>query len=390
MNDDKNTKSAGKAVPPPLPKEAGKDDTSLAARATRQFEQQLLKATATIKRPNVLLVGRSGAGKSTLVNTVFGSQLAAVGGTRPVTKGFTVYGTENVPVNIIDSAGYELGNEAEFSQALNKYVADNFDDLAKQIHLCWYCISVGTNRVTAYDLANLRHVQSKGIPVAVVLTQCDLDTPQGSIAAAMTEVIEREFDAAIPVFQVSADKELACPLDLEKLISWSTANLPQHNLRLGFIAAQRISLKEKDKAAEARIAWYAAGAAGIGATPMPCSDSVLLTGLQMKMSADIYAIYGLGNTLGQTVQDFIKGRLAGTVGRMLAGNLAKIIPGGAVVGSAINASVASSITYALGRAVAALCRQAVQSVWAGKESDLDKIFEVEALVTAFNKFRHKI
>lgn len=362
-----------------------------AAEATARFEQALESAISGIQRPNILLLGKTGVGKSTLINTVFGSDLAEVSHIRPATRGFHRYTSRYVPVHIIDSEGYEVIGEDRFKEMLSEYIADNFADVSTQVHICWYCISIASHRVLPFDLELMRMLRVRNIPVAVVLTQCDLDTPEGDTAAAMRAVIFREFGDEIPCFEVSSDRLINASMgQLKEMVEWSCRNISNDNLRLGFIAAQRVSLKEKEHAAELRIRWYAASAAGVGATPMPVSDSVVLTGMQMKMSADIYSIYGFSHNLEQGLQELVQGKIASAVGKLMAGNIIKLIPGaGNVVGAAVNAAVASSVTYGLGRALSAACKKATEAVWEGRVSDLEVIFGAERIYGAFCKFIKK-
>ena len=46
--------------------------------------------------------------------------------------------------------------------------------------------------------------------------------------------------------------------------------------------------KKIEQEAANSIKYYAGVAAGIGAIPVPCSDAVLLSGLQIKMVKDIF------------------------------------------------------------------------------------------------------
>lgn len=363
----------------------------IASRAAARFEQEVQRAIAEIKEPNILLLGKTGVGKSSLVNRVFGDELARVSSVKPETEGFHVYKARHVPVRIIDSQGYEIVGEDNYRRMLNRYLDENFAEIDKQVHICWYCISVGAARVLPFDLLVLDMMRKRDIPVAVVLTQCDLDTADGAGAAAMRAVIERESKGDVPCFEVSNVAEVDKMLgQLPKLVDWSAAHIPDANLRLGFVAAQRVSLDQKSHAAEVRIRWYAASAAGVGATPIPVSDSLVLTGLQMKMSADIYTIYGFETSVGQGLRDLIQGKIASSVGKMLAGNLIKLVPGGGqIAGAAINATVASSVTYGMGRAVSAACRRACQAIWDGKYTELETLFSAEQIFDSFKKFTRK-
>ncbi|MCQ2975472.1 MAG: 50S ribosome-binding GTPase [Bacteroidales bacterium] len=356
-----------------------------------KFEAQFTELKNEIINPNIMILGQTGVGKSSLINTVFGKDIATIGNTVATTRGFHKFTDKDIPVNIIDSEGYELEKAGEFKEMIEKYINVNFDDITKQIHLAWYCINVSNSRVFQYDIDNLQFLLSKNIPTCVVLTQCDNDTPEGTYAKSLSQVINDNFKDQISCFQVSNDNELNKSLDLEKLINWSQNNLNEENLRLGFIVAQKRNLDLKQEKISTRIKWYGASAAGVAATPIPVSDAPLLVGLQVKMCADIFKIYGLDNNVSGTIKNIIGGEVVSLLGKTLAGNLLKLIPGiGSVGGALINASVASSITISMGFAISKLTKSCIEHKLTGKFIEkLPVIFNQENLNKLINEFNSK-
>ena len=356
-----------------------------------KFEKQLQEFKASVKSPNVLLLGQTGVGKSSLVNTIFGEELAAVSHIKPETRGFHVYNSSNIPINVIDSEGYELANPDEFKKMLDQFIEQNFIVADKQIHICWYCISISSARVLPYDIDNIEYLtKQKRIPTCVVFTQCDNDTPDGSIAKSLSEVVGKSFGRHVPCFQVSNDPEINKELDIDKLINWSINNLNDDNLKAGFIIAQKADLNKKEEKANERIKYYAAGAAAIGASPIPMSDAILLTALQVRMTSDIFFVYGLNAKIGDTLKNIVGGRVVSMLGKSVAGNLLKLIPGfGTAVGAAINAGVASTITWGLGYALVQITKKAIEAEWSGDTKLLETLFTEEMIDKYVNEYKRK-
>ena len=131
-------------------------------------------------------------------------------------------------------------------------------------------------------------------------------------------------------------------------------------------------------------------AAGIGAVPIPVPDAVLLMPVQLGMLASVSAIFGIDMGSDRAV-NLIRGLVGQggvtVVGREIAANLLKVIPGVSV----INASVAAALTAALGEAYIQLCSEMLRRQTAGKpmhETDMLP-FLLDAYQNAFKKPRQR-
>ncbi|SBW08348.1 conserved hypothetical protein [uncultured Dysgonomonas sp.] len=353
-----------------------------------KFNKEFESFKNNIKSPNVLILGQTGVGKSSLINTIFGQDLANISNIKPETRGFKKYSAPNIPVNIIDSEGYELHNSEKFRDDLSLFINDSLSRIQEQIHIGWYCLSISSSRILPYDIDNLSFLIKSKIPTAVILTQCDNDTPDGTIAERFIQEIKKHFNESIFCFQVSNDVEINKGLDVEKLIKWSENSLSDDNLKLGFLIAQKADLKAKTKRANIIIAGYAVSAAAIGASPIPLSDAALLIPLQTAMAAHLFTIYGLGVKTPEILKSIISGRVVSIIGKSLAGNILKLIPAvGSVVGGVINASVASTITASLGFALSKLAEKAIASGWDGNMQLFDSIFTEENIDTFIKEYQ---
>jgi uncharacterized protein (DUF697 family) len=103
-------------------------------------------------------------------------------------------------------------------------------------------------------------------------------------------------------------------------------------------------------------------AAGIGATPIPFADAALLVPNQVTMIARITAAYGLPPSTSRamaTAGSVILTGGATMAGRYAVTSLLKLVPGGVIAGSAISATVAGSLTKAVGMAWSRVCEYAL-------------------------------
>lgn len=335
--------------------------------------------------PNIMLLGATGSGKSSFVNMVFGADIAAVSHASRGTTDFSWYlgkehGTE---VNLLDSRGYEM-ESGDGGESCEQYLQDIRRELSRsrnaetmgRIHLVFYCISAAGGRVQPYDKQVLRELQRdpqlRG-RIAVVVTKCDEDDEDSTIANRYREVLKEEF-SSMPVYEVSTDPDY--PLQLDGLMAWSADSLGSQDLREAFVASQRGSLQEKDRLAENRVRYYTAGAAAIGAVPIPISDAVPLTALQVTMAANIIHIYGLDD-LAHISKAVLGNFVVANLGKAIAGGLLKLVPGiGTLVGGVINAGVAGTITGALGYAISRICHACCEKILRGERVDFSQLFDL--------------
>jgi GTPase len=107
------------------------------------------------------------------------------------------------------------------------------------------------------------------------------------------------------------------------------------------------SLKEKSSTANKWILGASASAAAVGAVPIPGSDIIPLTSIQVGLMVRLATLYEKPLTKDRA-KELAIASLTGNLGKSIFRQALKIIPG---AGSIVGASIAGSMTLALGYAI---------------------------------------
>lgn len=342
-----------------------------------KIRAEYTKTRETIKKPNILVAGGTGAGKSSLINLLFAGNLAPVGAGAPVTQEVTEYAGELV--NIFDSPGYESGADSQsaFQNKVLKLITDSKQSADKRIHMAWYCISLGNGRVLDIDTDTIKSIEKQGVPIAIVLTQADAATEED--AQALRKTVS-EACPSITIFETSTDAALG--LGAEPLLNWAAVNIDSA-VRTAFVASAKGAIPLKLAEGKKVVLTHIASAATIAASPIPFSDAPLLLANQAAMIARLANIWNLPGM--QTIASGgLAGQLATQLGRTLAGNLLKLIPGfGTIAGDAVNATVASSFTAGIGYGVNDVCSRIYRDQLNGSFRDYSDYFDPSRLMSLF-------
>lgn len=360
--------------------------------------ESINKKIKSLKRLNIIVAGKTGVGKSTLINAVFRENLAETGIGRPVTTNMRKIEKKDIPLSIYDTRGFELGKEVQ--DEVRKEILDTIykgftaKDADSMIHCIWYCVNTASNRVEPNEIEWLRKLSEENkttqVPIIVILTQ-SFSTKK---AEEMKKILlDENLDVVQVVPVLAEDYEIeglgvkqAYGLDI--LIKIMNEALPDE-LLYTLQNVQIASLEEKKKHAKIAVGTAIAAATAAGAAPIPFSDSAVLVPAQIAMIASITAIFGLDvnqNIMTALISSTIGTGGATVLGKTVVTNILKFIPvAGTVVGGAISAATAATITGALGYAYIGI----MEMVFKG-ELDINDLSTARGKEVISEKFKEQL
>jgi uncharacterized protein (DUF697 family)/GTPase Era involved in 16S rRNA processing len=361
---------------------------------SRQFGEKFEEKGRDLGRFNLAIFGKTGVGKSTLVNAIFGEDVAETGIGAPVTQGSHLYLHAEGHFGVLDTRGLEIGtDDSIILRELEEYVRElRRAPLAEQVHVAWYCIRAGDRRFEDTEEAFIRGLDRLGLQVLVALTQVPMRDGQYHPDALELVKVITDRDLPLhgePIFLTNAKADEFAGLaahGLQELLDATFRAAPQ-GVQAALTAAQKIDLKRKRADAEKAVKAAATAAAAAGATPIPFSDAAVLVPIQLAMMASIAHIYNI--SLDRSTAAALAGTAAATAGgRSLVTGLIKMVPGaGTIVGGAIAAGVASSLTWAVGQAWTTVCSRISQ----GKFSTITGALDTDAIREVFlEEFKNNV
>jgi uncharacterized protein (DUF697 family)/GTP-binding protein EngB required for normal cell division len=345
----------------------------------KELSNTYRQAEAKIGRCNILVIGKTGVGKSTLINSVFREPLAKTGKGNPVTTGIRQYTKQDFPVTVYDTPGLELSG-TQIKELISD-VSDLIDEKRflepkEHIHVVWYCLNHGGDRLESIEKKWLHDLNIKDVPVVLVVTKT-LTRKRSDFVAAL-EGENLPVHQIIPVLAESMEIDedyTAKTHGLDSLMKVTFELLPEVAKKAFTNASKNIDLKGTESLKY--VSRYVTGALAVGAAPIPFSDAPLLATIQTSMLVDINLIFGL--PYEKAFISTVLAAIVGTggvslVGRSIVANLLKMMPGaGTAVGAAISASTAAALTWALGLAYIESLKTYMKAKINGKEMPLEEL-----------------
>lgn len=318
------------------------------------WEEILKKSEKEMGHTNIAIIGKTGVGKSTLINAVFKNNVAKTGAGRPITQHCKMYSKEGSWISILDTKGFELANYREILDELKHEIENRKGaDPSNHIHVAWFCINNNSNRIEQAEIDFINELSSS-IPVVVILTQGEKKKDNTFLNEVKANTKNaRQVVKLLAQPCVIDDDIVIKPYGLDILVE-ATCELVPETQRNAFIAAQKVDMVSKKRAARKAITAAVAAGTAACAIPLPFADSVALAPIEIGMLASISHIMGLETSKAflSTLVSSAVGVIGATVGgRAIVTGLLKLIPGlGTLAGAAIGAATAGTMITAMGEA----------------------------------------
>jgi len=338
---------------------------------------------------NILVIGDSGVGKSTLINAVLGEEIAESGfGDKGTTKELKVYESDVLDFRIIDTVGFEpsffkrmwaINAVKKWSKNAVKEGKENSD-----INVIWFCVEGTSSKLFPETIKSLAKATSiyPSVPIIVVITKSYSKPEREKNIQMVKEVFEKQKNAKnlkgiIPVVALIYEideEQFVAQEGITELIDM-TYNLIPEGMQAAKKDIEAFKLNRKRSFAQTAIATFTLSAVAIAAIPIPLSDAVLLSPLEIGEINSLAKIYGIKND--KNSKRFLNSVVeAGTVGvaAKAAINALKAIPAINLAASVINAAVAGAIVLGIGE----ICVYTYEQIYLGNKSldDVDWINKI--------------
>ena len=327
--------------------------------------RRILEAIENPRPLRIVFVGRTGAGKSSLINALAGKYLAEVSDVDPgqqTAEKHAVVDGDRLIFEVVDTRGIADGGpgaEAALADALRGFQPD-----------LMFLVSPIDDRSHVQedirDIVRIRRQYLHGeIPVIALLTKMDhvqpenepMDSPsrQANVDAAcgrMAGLLEAAGLEPLAIVPVSAN--LVWSADRQTIVYDGRYNIDKLErliidnveiaavLQLAFENQMQYAVR---KVANRLIGAFSGIAGGIGLNPVPLSDMVVLTSLQVMMV--ITVAYLGGRDLDEDgVKEFFAGLGLQVPTALVLRQVARML--GPVFGSGVSGAIAAGGTYAIG------------------------------------------
>ncbi|MBB4826161.1 GTP-binding protein Era [Sporosarcina luteola] len=273
----------------------------------------------------IALIGDVNAGKSSTINKLMGADVAQVGAKPGETQEVKQF-VFRKNIIFVDTPGLDDIYSEHSAETMKFY---------KKADVILFFLNAAGTVLSETELASLKKIAKVNKDIVIVLNKIDAadDIP------ALVNYIKQHTGYQYAVTPISSrtgenigmlQKEVLDILESKKKDILMAANMA-----------------DKSAIANRWILGAGASAATIGAVPIPGSDFIPLTALQVSLMLKLSTLYGKPISK-DNAKELIIATIVGNIGKTVFRQIVKVIPGAGMVAGA---SVAGAMTIALGQAV---------------------------------------
>ncbi len=292
------------------------------------FEDEMKKVSDTLEQDLLIsLIGEVNAGKSTTVNKIIGEDIASTNpmpGETVSVDPYNIRGLENI--KFMDTPGLNDPNDENPKKTL---------EFVQQSDVVLFFLNAAGTVFSDSEKQKFAEIEKHNKDILIVLNKIDAAEDIPSIIRFIKGHTNNKYKV-IPVSSKTGE-------NLDLLKKEVLLLLEKKGKDLLFAK----SMKEKSSAATRWIVGAGVSAGIIGASPIPGSDVLPLTTLQVGLIVKLSNLYDKPLTK-KAAKDMIVITATQTIGHTLYRQALKFVPG---AGSIIGGTVASSMTLALGYGV---------------------------------------
>lgn len=290
------------------------------------FEKESEEINAQLSQKILLaLVGDVNSGKSSTINKLMNEEIAMVG----AKPGETV-DIKEIPykenIVFVDTPGLDDVHKENSNVTLEYY---------KNADIILFFLNAAGTVLSDNELKNLKDISKTNNDIVIVLNKIDAadDVPS------LVKYIEDKTYNQYPIAPISSKTGENIEMLQKHLLD--LLRKKSKDILLGK------HLKNRSSVANKWIVGAGASAAAVGASPIPGSDIIPITGIQVGMMLKLATLYDKPLSK-DNAKELILATIVGNIGKSVFRQIVKFVPG---AGSAIGASVAGATTLALGHAV---------------------------------------
>lgn len=334
---------------------------------------EISRLFAGFRKPVILALGGAETDRRALVNHLAGRELIGPGVGLEAGQGFQTY--EDRFLTLLE--GPRPGRSGAARRAYADLVLARLRAMrlkSERVNLVWYLVDSPAGRFTWLDRRLIHQMLNLGLPLALILTRVD------RVGAGRLRALNRHISRWRPdldIFEMADDPLAGTGQSAsDRLINWSVEHLAAAR-RTAFVAGMGSAIEAKAHLGDRLAARHAAAAALAGLSPFPVPDLAFLAPNQTAMLARLALIWNL-DPPPDLARLLSLG--AGNLGKMLAGNLLKLLPGvGGLIGGLVNVSVAAALTWGLGKAVNIQCEKFARLARATGSASVEDFLDVDAV-----------